>query len=186
MSTHFSNLLFKGILTFLITFGIKMVKLCQGQVGNCRVWDCTCTTIHAARRQVCLPRTVTLLVDPIQLLAAVTEAHAMSGLELPGEVSFSRGITWVETMLVQEYRDRDSTSFQVHLKLPTNAARTHIVEVQNAYSHSCPSSTEYQTTSPIACSKLIVSIYTRRCSLPVMRDGSNCALIDTSVTWNVL
>ena len=34
--------------------------------------------------------------------------------------------------LVQEYRDRDSTSFQAHLKFPTNAIRTHVVEVQNA------------------------------------------------------
>ena len=111
-----------------------MVKLCRRQFGNCRVWDCACTTIHTARRQICVPRTVTFLVDTIQLLEAFTEAHAMSALERPGEVPFTRGITWVETRLGQEYRDRDSTSFQAHLKLPTNAIRTHVVEAQNAYS----------------------------------------------------
>ena len=136
MLTHVSNLLFKEILTFFITFCIKMVKLRRRQVGNCRVWDCTRTTIHTARRQVCVPRTVTLLVDTIQLLAAFTEAHAMSALERPGEVPFTRGITWVETRLGQEYRDRDPTPFQAHLKLPANAIRARVIEVQNAYSRS--------------------------------------------------
>ena len=134
MSTHVSNLLFKEVLTLFITFCIKMVKLCRRQVRNCRVWDYVRTTIHTARRQICVPRTVTFLVDTIQLLAAFTEA--MSALERPGEVPFTRGITWVETRLGQEYRDRDSTSFQAHLKLPTNAIRTHVVKVQNACSRS--------------------------------------------------
>ena len=101
------------------------------------------TTINTATCQVCMPRTVTLLVDTAQLLAAFTETHTISALKRPGEVPCTRGITRVETWLVQEYRDRDPTSFQVHLKLPTNAVRTHAIEVQITYSRSCLSSTKY-------------------------------------------
>ena len=77
-----------------------------------------------------MPGTTSFLVDSIQLLAVVTEAHTMPALKRPGEVLFTRGVAWVEARLGQEHRDRDPTPFQANLQLPVNATRTHAVGVQ--------------------------------------------------------
>ena len=74
VSTHVIDPLFEE-LTFLVTSCVEIIKLLQRQVVNCPVWDCTRTTIIMGRCQVCMRRTVTLLVDTVQLLAAFTETH---------------------------------------------------------------------------------------------------------------
>ena len=99
MSTHVIDPLFEE-LTFLVTSCVEIIKLLQRQVVNCPVWDCTRTTIIMGRCQVCMQRTVTLLVDTVQLIAAFTETHTMSALVRPAKVPCTLGITLVETWLV--------------------------------------------------------------------------------------
>ena len=65
VSTHVSNLLFKEILAFIITCCVEMIKLCGRQVGNCRLWYCTRTSIDMGRCKVCVPGTITPLVETI-------------------------------------------------------------------------------------------------------------------------
>ena len=83
--------------------------LCGRQVGNCRVWYCTRTSIDMGRCKVCV----------------LTETNAVLALVRSCKVLCTRGITWVVVWWIQEYRDRDITPLQVHFKPPTNAVKTY-------------------------------------------------------------
>ena len=110
----------------------------------------------------------------------------MFALVWSGEVLCTRGITWVEARMNQEYGDRDSTPLQVRFELPKNASKTHPIKVRIKHIVFFFVNNVFHCIPSIAYSKVSVSIFTRRYLSPVMRDGSNCTLLNSSPAGNVV